>query len=128
MAKKAKETKSIRTSVSPTPASASAALGTPAAKPARKTQELQVVIDYPQQDEGISSDSYSLRVGTAPAAEKVEVSIDRGPWLACRPAEGYWWYDWSNFAPGVHRVTARALTAEGDSGISAQRRVQVLKP
>jgi len=119
MAKKSKtESKSIRTTVTP---------ATAPAKAATKALELQVFIDYPLQDEGITSDSYSLRVGTEPAAEKVEVSVDRGPWLSARSAEGYWWYDWSNYAPGVHRITARALTTEGASGISQQRRIQVIK-
>lgn len=97
----------------------------PAAKKAA-TQELQVSVDYPQQDEGITSREYTVRVGVTPAAEKVEVAIDRGPWLACRSAEGYWWYDWSGYAPGIHRVTARALTADGGTGLSVQRRFQVI--
>ena len=92
----------------------------------RKASGLEVTIDYPQQDEGIPSNTYTIRIGTVPAAEKVEVSIDRGPWLACRLAVGFWWYDWANFAPGVHRLTARALTPDGVTGTSKQRRFQVI--
>lgn len=95
-----------------------------AAKP--EGAAVEVSIDYPQQDEGIPSESYTFRIGSV-RAEKVEVSIDRGPWLACRPAEGYWWYDWSNYAPGIHRLTARALGAGGAAGMSAQRRFQVIR-
>lgn len=96
-------------------------------KTTKKLQELQVFIDYPAQDEGIGLEGYSVRIGTTPGAEKVEISIDRGPWLPCRQAEGYWWYDWSNYGDGVHRLTARGLSAEGSSGISSQRRFQAVK-
>jgi hypothetical protein len=91
-----------------------------------KTEEVAVFIDYPQQDEGITSAQYTFRIGTAPQADKVEVSIDRGPWLACRQADGFWWYDWSNYTPGVHRLTARGVTTDGKTGMSLQRRFQVL--
>ena len=89
---------------------------------------LQVSIDYPQQDEGISSENYTFRFGSTPWAEKMEVSIDRGPWLTCRSAEGYWWYDWSNYTPGVHRLTVRAVSSDGTVTVSSQRRFQVLEP
>lgn len=94
----------------------------PAAAPA----ELPVCVDYPQQDEGVASRDYTFRIGVAGDASKVEVSIDRGPWLPCRQAAGYWWYDWAGMTPGVHRLTARALGADGSAGISAQRRFQIL--
>ena len=84
----------------------------PAAKKAA-AQELQVSVDYPQQDEGITSREYTVRVGVTPAAEKVEVAIDRGPWLACRSAEGYWWYDWSGYGPGRHEAVARVRLPDG---------------
>jgi len=85
-----------------------------------------VTIDFPQQDEGVAQGNYTFRVGTLPEAEKVEVSIDRGPWLACRKAVGYWWYDWSGYACGIHRLTARAFFPEGSVAVSTQRRFQVL--
>ena len=88
--------------------------------------ELLVGIDYPQQDEGISSRQYTFRLGVNREASKIEVSIDRGPWMACRQAAGYWWFDWTNYQPGVHRVTARALGTDGTAGISVQRRFQVI--
>ncbi len=88
--------------------------------------ELLISIDYPQQDEGVSSRQYTFRLGTNREASKIEVSIDRGPWLPCRQAAGFWWYDWANYQPGVHRVVARALGTDGSAGISAQRRFQVI--
>lgn len=97
---------------------------------AQKTLEtnltgLTVALDFPQQDEGVNLGGYTFRIGSVPQAEKVEISIDRGPWLACRQAEGFWWYDWSEYASGVHRVTARAMGADGTAGVSPQRRFQV---
>lgn len=71
------------------------------------------VLDYPMQGEKIDSKDYTVRVGAPSGVKKVEVAIDQGSWRACRPAVGYWWYDWSGFEPGEHEVVARAQTEDG---------------
>lgn len=84
--------------------------------PKNKVVQLQaerVVLDYPRQGESIDSREYAVRVGAPADARTVEVAIDQGDWLACRPAVGYWWYDWSGFEPGEHEVIARAQTPDG---------------
>lgn len=98
----------------------------PAAPKTRRAARLKVFVDFPAQEEGISARQYSFRFGAIPSADRVEVSIDRGPWLACRPSVGYWWYDWSGFGPGVHRVTARAAAGTSTPVVSKQRRFQVV--
>ena len=72
-----------------------------------------LVVDYPMQAETIRSDEYTVRVSAPDTAEAVDVSVDQGPWLACRKAEGFWWYDWSGFENGEHEVIARTAGKDG---------------
>jgi hypothetical protein len=65
-----------------------------------------VVIDYPMEGEIVASARYTFRIGT-PAKEGIEVSVDGKDWVACRPSAGYWWYDWSGYGSGAHRIEAR---------------------
>ena len=84
---------------------------TPAVKPPRRNvkaaqQKRYVRVDYPTEGETIASETYAFRV-SASATERVEISIDNGEWLPCRPSVGYWWYDWSHFNAGPHSLQAR---------------------
>lgn len=69
--------------------------------------EIRPEVEYPQQDEKITSTQYSFRIGAPAGAEGVDVSIDQGPWLACRNSAGFWWYDWSGYDNGEHEIIAR---------------------
>ncbi|MBI3547536.1 MAG: hypothetical protein HY078_00645 [Elusimicrobia bacterium] len=71
-----------------------------------------VAVDHPRDDERILSNEYSIRISAAPAG-KVEISIDGGEWQPCREAVGHWWYDWSGYGPGRHRVVARLQPLSG---------------
>jgi hypothetical protein len=71
------------------------------------------VIDYPEQNEKVTAPSYTFRIGAVPEALTVEISIDERGWQACRPAVGYWWYDWSGYAAGRHELQVRARLADG---------------
>ena len=84
-----------------------------AAKPAKEPETLRPVVDFPRQYEKIAHPQYTFRVGAAASAKRVEVSINQGPWKACRPASGYWWYDWTGYTAGEHEVVARAYAADG---------------
>jgi hypothetical protein len=66
----------------------------------------EIALDYPQERESVISPEYTFRVA-ARAATRVEISIDDGAWRPCRPAEGYWWYDWSGYMSGRHQAVAR---------------------
>ncbi|MBI5624740.1 MAG: hypothetical protein HY924_13255 [Elusimicrobia bacterium] len=72
-----------------------------------------IMLDFPQDDEQVCGTRYTLRVDAPGAAQAVEVSIDHGPWTACRRASGYWWYDWAGFDSGPHQARAKMRNAEG---------------
>ncbi|MBI5597715.1 MAG: hypothetical protein HY928_16635 [Elusimicrobia bacterium] len=66
-----------------------------------------VVLDFPAREEKVAPGHYAIRVA-ANSDLSVEVSIDGGEWLACRPAVGYYWFDWAPTQAGEHRIVARA--------------------
>jgi hypothetical protein len=66
-------------------------------------------IDYPQEEETITSPHYTFRIKAPLNAEKVEVCVDGAPWQLCRYSSGFWWYDWSDYSSGDHEVVARIL-------------------
>ncbi len=70
-------------------------------------------IDYPAEGAVVAAGHYTFRVGSDARLIMAEVSIDRGPWRACRQACGYWWYDWTGGAPGEHTLSARATAHDG---------------
>lgn len=72
-----------------------------------------VGIDYPQQNETVTSPDYVIRVAAPMGASEVEISLNQGPWQACRAAAGYWWFDWSGYSNGEHEVVARCQDASG---------------
>ena len=59
--------------------------------------------------------------GDGTPLQKVEIKIDDGPWLPAKidrsPKEKYTWrffsFDWTNPAPGEHKVVSRATDEEG---------------
>lgn len=72
-----------------------------------------IMLDYPKHGEKVKMPHYTIRVGTLGDIAAVSISIDNRRWLACREAAGYWWYDWSGYAAGRHKVTAKARTKTG---------------
>jgi hypothetical protein len=84
-----------------------------------------VAVEYPQDGELVVSPVYTLRLGAKPGVESIEVSIDGGPWQACRPSVGHWWYDWSGYGDGAHTIEARGELGGGVRASSAPRRVTV---
>jgi hypothetical protein len=73
-----------------------------------KPEEAYIIIDYPTANEAIVGFHYAIRIG-ASSDGAVEISIDSADWLPCRNAAGYWWFDWENFSPGTHTITARIV-------------------
>ena len=92
---------------------------------ASKAAKLKVAIDYPRSGETIRPGHYSFRLSVAPTASHVEVSVDQGPWSPCRGAAGFWWFDWTDFAEGAHRLEARAVDGESAPAVSRPRRFDV---
>lgn len=83
------------------------------------TVQARPVVDFPAQDEAIASAHYTFRLSAPERAESVDVSIDQGPWLPCRKAEGFWWYDWSGYGDGAHELIARTPGKSGRFQMSA---------
>ncbi|MDR1123197.1 MAG: hypothetical protein LBL61_00995 [Elusimicrobiota bacterium] len=81
-------------------------------------------IDYPAHNATVCCGQYSLRLGTPHAAQWVKISLNGGPWLECRPAVGYWWYDWRNAEAGSFTAEAVAFI-EGEEVRSPKRRFKV---
>jgi len=79
-------------------------------------------IDYPQQNEALYSAHYVIRLGVG-GAETVELSIDQGAWQPCRSASGYWWFDWTDAAPGAHTLVARMKAFNGEWFRTPERKV-----
>jgi hypothetical protein len=91
-------------------------------------QEIKTVkanIDYPQEEEAITSEHYTFRVKAPLNAEKVEVCIDGAPWQLCRYSSGFWWYDWSDYGSGEHEVVARILPFDSRNYTLRTRRFSV---
>lgn len=88
--------------------------------------ELRPVLDYPQQDEKITSRHYSIRLTVADPGDQVDVSIDQGPWRQCRKSNGHWWYDWTDMEPGEHEIIARARHGDGRWMVCVPNEVMVL--
>lgn len=82
-------------------------------------------IDYPHADAIVASSQYTFRVGGPETLAFVEVSVDRGPWRACRRACGYWWFDWAGYEPGPHQLVARGQNRDGSTVGSTPRRFTV---
>ncbi len=90
--------------------------------PSTAIMQPKLDIDHPHDGETIGLSHYSFRVGADASLISVEVSIDRGPWKACRRSCGYWWFDWTGYAAGEHVLVARGQTRDGFSTGSAPRR------
>lgn len=75
-----------------------------------------LAVNYPRQNEVITSWQYTVRVFAPTGAKRVGISIDQGPWKSCRPAVGFWWYDWSGYANGEHEIVT-SMVAPDDQRI-----------
>lgn len=82
-------------------------------------------LDYPRKNEKITSKHYTFRISVPGPAKNVEVSINQGPWQACRNSVGYWWYDWSQYSPGEHKAVIRAHAPNGEKIVSKPHEIVV---
>lgn len=84
-------------------------------------------IDHPAENEVVRPTRYTFRLSAPREVDCAEVSIDRGPWLPCRTACGFWWYDWTQAHPGPHTLSARAVDRSGEPLNSLVRRFAVAR-
>ncbi|MDR1243783.1 MAG: hypothetical protein LBJ79_01135 [Endomicrobium sp.] len=87
----------------------------------KNDSNIYIVIDYPVESEAISSCHYAVRVG-ASGDGYVELSFNNGEWVPCRFSSGYWWFDWTCFAPGEHLISARLVNSAGNVILQTQNR------
>jgi hypothetical protein len=94
-------------------------------KPSAKAAPKAAVIDYPQENEQILPGHYAIRIA---AAEEglVEISIDGATWHVCRPASGYYWFDWEPTKVGSYKLAVRMRTADGKTVKSDNRSCTVV--
>lgn len=92
------------------------------------TKTVKASIDYPQEDETITSPHYTFRIKAPLNAEKVEVCVDGAPWQLCRYSSGFWWFDWSGYFSGEHEIVARILPFDSKNYTLRTRRCQVCLP
>lgn len=92
----------------------------PASDTAEKKQD-EILIDFPKNNEEISSGTgYTVRIHAA-ECEAVEISINDSDWMPCRNASGYWWFDWDETEPGKYKIYARMLKKDGETVTSKRR-------
>ncbi|NNN05762.1 MAG: hypothetical protein HKL90_07660 [Elusimicrobia bacterium] len=82
-------------------------------KTAPPSARTQLSVDFPRQYQTIVGMTYTFRISAPESARSVEIAVDQGDWRPCRPAVGYWWFDWSGYDEGEHEAVARFVTAEG---------------
>ena len=79
----------------------------------KRNIKTRLSVDFPRQDEKITSRHYTLRVTAPEGVRSVDVSIDGQGWMACRHAVGHWWHDWADYGSGKHDIIARIRTRQG---------------
>lgn len=72
----------------------------------------KIAIDYPVMGERLDSGHYAVRI-SASGGDQVQISVDRGEWMWCRSAGGYYWFDWHSIPSGRHEIVARMKLASG---------------
>ncbi len=92
----------------------------------QETKTIKASIDYPQEDETITSPHYTFRIKAPLNAEKVEICIDGAPWQLCRYSSGFWWYDWAGYGCGEHEIVARILPFDSRNYTLRTRRFSVI--
>lgn len=88
----------------------------------------RLAVDFPEHDEKIVTQRYTIRLAAPEGFKKAEISIDQGNWQPCRYAVGYWWYDWSGLVNGKHELAARVQAPDGRIVALEPRRFAVELP
>ncbi len=79
---------------------------------------LKVLLDYPKDNETITSTNYTIKAHTSDDADTqgVAIRIDNGEWSqAVKGPDGLWAYDWNGITSGEHQVTVKGISKAGRS-------------
>ena len=85
----------------------------PMALSRKRMNRTMLAVNFPRQNEVVSSSQYTVRVLAPDGVKRVGISIDQGGWKSCRPSVGFWWYDWSGYDDGEHEIIVSMVTPEG---------------
>jgi|SRR5581483_6806731 len=97
----------------------------PAAVKPAAAPSLEIIIDYPKEEELVLSGDYAVRLsGTSEA--QVELSVNGGEWLGCRRSVGFYWFDWTPTETGEAVLKARLRVGDGRWKMSAERFCRVV--
>lgn len=83
-----------------------------ASKPRLSPVKHQISIDHPSHGDSIPRCHYAVRISCS-APGRAELSINGGPWMSCREAVGFRWFDWNPAESGEHVLAARLLDDSG---------------
>lgn len=108
------------------PKAPKAAKGPKAAAAPKAAKAPSVLLEYPQAGEAVRPGHYAVRIAAKPEVS-VELSVDGGPWQACREAVGYYWFDWTPSQAGEHTLVARAKNGGPRYATSEERTVLVVE-
>jgi hypothetical protein len=72
----------------------------------------KINIDHPSHNDSISRHHYAVRISCA-APGRAELSVNGGPWMSCREAVGFCWFDWCPSDSGQHVLAVRLLDEHG---------------
>ena len=96
--------------------------------PVKKTNtQIDVVIDYPKEEELVAPGHYAIRISGLPEAQ-VEISINESEWQGCRTALGFYWFDWAPSKPGEQIINARLRVGKNRWKNAEQRYCRVVNP
>ncbi|MDI6758048.1 MAG: hypothetical protein QME32_08545 [Endomicrobiia bacterium] len=110
VAKEAKVTSSKSVKKAPKPSARAVKTAKAVAKSAAARPK--IAIDHPSDGDNIGSHHYTVRISCS-SSGLAEISINGEPWLACREAVGYRWFDWCLAGPGAHILRARLIDDNG---------------
>lgn len=90
----------------------------------RGTPVLGIII-RPEKAEVVAASPYRITLSAAADVARADVSVNEGPWEACRKVSAnVWEYQWSNFGAGFHQVVARFQAEDGAAYKTGPRRFQ----
>ncbi|MEM2899357.1 MAG: PQQ-binding-like beta-propeller repeat protein [Thermoplasmata archaeon] len=97
----------------------------------RPKAPLKVILDYPKDNEILTSENYTIKAHTSDDADTIDVSIriDNFDWNKMRKgADGLWAFDWNNISNGEHQLTIQGVSKSGRvSEITCKVSANILK-
>lgn len=126
---KAKESTQVKEVVAQVSAEQAQVIQTAQTQPELKTVEptpqrivirpkppLKVILDYPKENETITSENYTIKAHTSDDADTIDVSIriDNADWNKMKKGnDGLYAFEWTNISSGEHQLTIQGVSKSG---------------